>query len=571
MRSNFVQIFSVIVASLAISVSGSLRPADALGDFPEATLKTPVLVPEESVSTYVPSQAAPGAGIAVNMIFPEKPRYGDGAPIAVIAPGGMGADGLTFTMHSAQAGFVEVRLAFPGGGKSKFQSGGIYDYRGSESQVALKDVILFASGKIPDTKGRFINELLPVKVAKTNVGVVGWSNGGNVLMATLGKFPEELRTVVNWAVFYESPIGPLFFPPNLGGMKDLLSNKHYREGSAATGGCIVDWKNLRWDSSILRNPGEHKKLGEPEIPGVLYFDENRNGVWDESAEFALTYTTDVGLDKQIYPPEVLSALQREKLFDKWVPDEPEDEEDGEHSHDRSSRSFKPKAPPKPVPKAAAAPPAKSGKQSGQGGATNGAAGGPTGGPGGPLAPGATPGAGPGGQASAQKVKHVIAWPKALATLRESEAFYQDRDGSEYFGRIAKEYPWLMVIVVGTYMDHLQRQPDHPHIAMQYNAWLAHKVKWIRLNPESCYLALITGMNHENFTNNKPNASIDASTIGNYLEGEGTTKDYVMVYAACAELADRRRAKNLAFPLPLPLTMYFNSANPPPLPPVKKEQ
>jgi hypothetical protein len=106
--------------------------------------------------------------------------------------------------------------------------------------------------------------------------------------------------------------------------------------------------------------------------------------------------------------------------------------------------------------------------------------------------------------------------------------------------------------------------------MQYNAWLAHKVHWIRLNPESCYIGLMTNMNSENFTNNKPNATIDAATISNYLEGEGTTKDYVMMEGAIAELADRRHFKNLTFPLAIPLTLYFNSANPPPPPPVQKK-
>lgn len=509
-----------IVAVISTVMASAVAPSHAVGDLPEATLKTPVLIPEESVSTYVPSQAAPGEGIAVNMIYPEKPRYKDGAPIAVIAPGGAGADGLTFTMHAAQVGFVEVRLAFPGGGKAKFRSSGIYDYRGSESQTALKDVLLFAAGKIADTKGRFINDLLPVKAATSNLGLVGWSNGGNIAMITLGKFAADLRSVVSWVAFYESPIGPLFFPPNLGGIKDLHENRHYRDGSAATGSCVVDWKKLQWDPAVTRNAGEHKKLGEPELPGVLYFDENKNGNWDESVEFALTYATDVGLDKQIYPPEVCSAMQTMKMFDRWVPDVPEQTEEDRHP-----------PPPKKLKKGEKPPPPEK-----------------------------------------QKIKHIVAWPKRMATLRESEAYYQDRDGSAYYAQIAKDYPNIMIIVLGTYIDHLQRQSDHPHIAMQYNAWLAHKVHWIRLNPESSYLAQITTMNHENFTNNKPNASIDASTISNYLEGEGTTKDYVMMDAAIAELADRRRAKNLTFPLPIPLTLYYNSANPPPPPPIlKKDQ
>lgn len=511
-----------VVAAITTSMGALPSPSKAVSDIPEATLKVPKLVPEESVSTYVPSQSAPGSGIAVNMIYPEKPRYKDGAPVAVIAPGGAGADGLTFTMHAAQAGFIELRMAFPGGGKALFQSGGIYDYRGPESQTALKDVLLFAAGKIPDTKGHFIGELMPVKVATTNVGLVGWSNGGNVVMVTLARFSQELSSIVNWVVFYESPIGPLFFPPNLGSSKDLLTNKHYREGSAATGSCTVDWRKLQWDGSVTRNSGEHKKVGEPEIPGVLYFDENKNGVWDESAEFALSYAMDVGLEKQIYPPEVCSALQTMKLFDRWVADVPDPRERGEHEHDHKPPPKKPVkgAPPEPAPK--------------------------------------------------QKVKHVVQWPKRMATLRESEAFFGDRDGSAYYAKIAKDYPYLMITIIGTYIDHLQKQPDHPHIAMQYNAWLAHKVRWIRLNPESCYPGQMTTMNSENFTNNKPNASIDASTIANYLEGEGTTKDYVIVEGAIAELADRRRAKNLSFPLMMPLTLYYNSANPPPAPPVPKK-
>ncbi len=523
-----------ILAVTVLATSIGILPTPAVGtDLPEGTLKTPVLLPEESVSTYVPSQSAPGLGLAVNMIYPEKPRYPDGAPVAVVAPGGNAADGLNFTMHAAQVGFVEVRMAFPGGGKPKFQSGGIYDYRGTESQLALKDVLLFAAGKIADTQGRYISDLVPVKVAKTNVGLVGWSNGGNIALITLGKYSDELKSIINWIAFYESPIGPLFFPPNLGGNKDLLYNKHYRQGSGATGACIVDWRKLQWAGGTMRAPGEHKKLAEPEIPGVLYFDENKNSIWDESVEYALTYVLDVGLDKQIYPPEVLHALQKQQLFDRWVEDIPEAKE---QSDEHGRKPSKPE--PKPQPAA---------KAKGKGAAQ------------------------PEAQAK-KKVKHVLQWPSTLATLRESEAYFQERDGSIYYGKIASEYPDLMIIVLATYIDHLQRQPDHPHIAMQYNAWIAHKIKWVRMNPENAYLAAITGMNIENFTNNKPNGHIDAATISNYLEAEGTTKDYVMMDAAIAELADRRRAKNLSSPLPGVLTPYFNSANPPPPPlPPKGEQ
>ena len=56
----------------------------------------------------------------------------------------------------------------------------------------------------------------------------------------------------------------------------------------------------------------------PEVPGVLFFDENGSKEWDEEMEFALPYASYPGLDKQIYPPVVTDALARLKVFgEKW--------------------------------------------------------------------------------------------------------------------------------------------------------------------------------------------------------------------------------------------------------------
>jgi len=67
----------------------------------------------------------------------------------------------------------------------------------------------------------------------------------------------------------------------------------------------------------------------------------------------------------------------------------------------------------------------------------------------PLPKGATPPAPP-----KRKVKHVVAWPANLATVRESEAYFEERDGSTYYGKVAAEYPNLLIIVLATYIDHL---------------------------------------------------------------------------------------------------------------------
>jgi hypothetical protein len=456
-----IKIFPLGIALLSLLVPF----ARAASESPSG-LKIPPMVPEKSISTYVPSDTAPGNGLAVNVIYPGKPRYTEGAPVVVVAPQGEGNSGLEFSTHAAQSGFAEVRFAFPGGGKTGFSSGGVYDHRGVQSQAALRDVLLFAAGKKKDTQGRTISKLVPTKIYNPTVGLIGWSNGGNIALITLAKHAQQLP-FVGWLTFYETPLGSMFYPPSLGGAHDYIQNRHYRQGSAATGHCLVDYRKLAYHAEGQKLPGYHRKLGQPEIPGVLFFDENKNGEWDETLEFALPYSSEVGLDKQIYPPHVTLALQ--KVFGKK-------------------------------------------------------------------------------------------WPKTVATLKESEHYFQERDGSLYLTEVAKAMPGLMVTIVGTRLDHLQRQPDHPHIPLNYNGWLANKQKFVRLNPDVTYVGQIANMNPRNFVENKPNASIDSSSIEEFLEPEGLVPDYVYVEAANSEMSDRKKAKNFSETLTAPIVIYTNGAS-----------
>jgi hypothetical protein len=744
---------TVLLVVCGLLLSSLLSPAAQaiMSDLPEDSIKIPPMVPEESVSIYLPSDSAPGKGLAVNIIYPKTPRYADGAPVVVVAPGGSGPDGLGFEIHAAQVGFVEVRFAFPGGGHGRFTSSGIYDYRGVESQKALRDVLLFAAGKLRDSEGKQIYDLLPNKVSRDNIGIAGWSNGGNIALVTMYKYADQLQ-FINWIAFYESPLGSLFFPPNLGGERDLVRNKHYRPGSCATGDCLVNFTGLAYDPFVIRNPGEHKKRGEAEIPGVLYFDENHNGIWDESIEFAFTYACDVGLDKQIYPPELTAFLEHSQAFVQRVHVSPKrktakPEKTGVMAvigpKDPTRQPIDPLATPMRVPSQSAteatdkfayfgstslltAPPsAKNRKyyfrpvppdvaeqirldaggvplekpksnnkfidetnEQGEGdgqkksskaksaqtdagqnelkstvdsspgqaqGTTEPASSSPVSTKGSesemateedinkaaasseateeptagqkiastsakqstgadPTSSDAStdaektdapdkPEAAPAKPAPVQKkpltkkqlydytrfhtlhpiasnlpprktekdqsiYKDMIAWPTCVATLKESEAYFEERDGSLYIAKIIEKFPNLLVIVCGTEVDHLQRQVDHPHIALQYNAWLSNKARWLRLNPDYFYMAAVSNMNKGNFKNNPPRSSIDASEIAIYLENEGVTPDYVFIEGAIAELADRKRTKNLRAVLTDVICPYTNPAFPLPPPPKK---
>lgn len=464
---------SVVVLFALILGWTCLHPAAALSELPPASIKIPPMVKEKSVSTYIPSSAAPGEGLAVNLIYPEKPRYKEGAPVVVVVPAGNSSSGLDFSMHAAQQGFVEVRFAFQGGGKLGFRSSGIYDFRGLQSREALKDVIRFASGAIADSQGKTIHQLVPMAVRNDKVGAVGWSNGGNVLLTTLATYSAELPAV-SWLAFYESPIGAIFFPPALGGAQDLLPNKNYRQGTAATGNPIIDFRKLTYSVDAKKTPGSHKKIGEPEIPGVLYFDENGNHVWEEASEYAFTYATDVGVEKQIYAPAVTRGLLKNARLPEW--------------------------------------------------------------------------------------------PPQMATIAESIGYFKERDGSLYIKEVVNHYPNLLVTVFGSRLDHLQRQQDHPHIALQYNAWLEDGVKFLRLNPDPHYVAAAGDMHNGSFVNNPGNANIDSDSIDQHLEPEGLLPDYVFMEAAAAELSDRAYLSKYSHLLRGTLVKYYNSAMPPPPPP-----
>lgn len=464
----------------------ALAPALAVNsDLPPESMHVPLLATEKSVSTYVPSSAAEGQGIAVNVIYTGKARFKDGAPVAVVVPGGVGPDGLSFNMHAAQVGAVEVRFAFPGGGTPQFGTKGTFDNRGARSIEAFRDVLLFAGGRKNDYQGRSFEELMApvIKVNPANLGIVGWDNGANIALVTIAKYgiaskessaqeaqPQDVIDFVKWLALYEAPVGSMFSPANLGSSADLVRNRHYREGSAATGNLLIDYRKLKWKERAFRNPNKFsgKKRGLPGIKGVLFFDDNDNDIWEESREYAFNPALDTELTKQYFPPQVTAACERLKVF-------------GDE------------------------------------------------------------------------------WPTNVATVSQSEEYFSERDGSLYIPQITSQFPKLLVSMFASAVDHNQQQLDHPHICFLYNLFLTNKVRWLRLNPDPCYMGAISGLSAFNFVNNKPNNPLDPSTLITQLEPEGIVPDYVCMQGMVAELVDRLKNRNLVYPISQPLSPYSNGA------------
>ncbi|HNB25088.1 MAG TPA: hypothetical protein PKZ32_21890, partial [Candidatus Melainabacteria bacterium] len=571
----------VTMASACGNICAFVQPADARAILPEAVLKKPVPVVEDSVSTYVPSAVAPGNGIAVNIIYPEKVRYKAGAPIAIVVNGNESTS-LSMSMHAANSGIAEVRFAYPGCGMRQFHSDGIFDNFGESCSTALKDVILFMKGETNDYKGRSVRELIPVNLDQSVLGLVAWEKGANIALVTLAKHQEKIP-FISYLAFFEGAAGCMFAPDNLGTVKDMFLNRHYREGSAASGQILVDYRKLMYAANARRHPGVAKKRGESELKGVLYFDENNNRAWDEAAEFALNYASEVGLDQQIYAPPITEALARHRVFEK---------SSGSGNPNQPGQGAKPGAKPaageaaggqKPgenKPNADGKQPAGNDAQKSEGKKTGFQI---------PdlrkLALSVKPGKSgtddrkprnaeeaeekiaklisdkvngmpdESRKATVEKLKKLVLkcktfdeakqlilnykidwsrWPASIAKLPTSKAYYEARDGSLYIKDVVTNYPKMLFGLFGARVGHTQRQPDHPHIAYLYNKLLECKPKWLRLNPEPVYVSTICRMNVNNFSSNPPNSSLDAANIVEHLAPLGLVPEYAYMDALVAE-------------------------------------
>lgn len=268
--------------------------------------------------TWIPSEAAPERGIVVRLIYPDRPRYPEGTAAVVEVPGGDSPGGVDlpprgFTDPFVVQGLIQVKFAFPGGGRPPLRSGGVYDHRGMDSLKALRDVLRFLRGDLREQNGCSIEDLLPYPI--TQVGLVGPSNGGNTAIVALGLFGEEMS--VDWYVGWENPAGTQFASLDLG--KRDKPNPAYISGSCRLtlkgAQCDVDYSRLRFDPQAMQRGQPPQGRGRR---GVLYHDLNGNGRYDER-DYALGTYVGIfnGEEKLVYSLPGLEAAVERDLFNPW--------------------------------------------------------------------------------------------------------------------------------------------------------------------------------------------------------------------------------------------------------------
>ncbi|MCR4404531.1 MAG: hypothetical protein NUW06_04540 [Candidatus Acetothermia bacterium] len=269
--------------------------------------------------TWLPSEAAPDGGIAVRVIYPDRPRYPEGTAAVVEVPGADDPGSVDLPARAVPEdpfvaqGLVHLLFAFPGGGRPPLQSGGVYDHRGLDSLKAVRDVVRSLRGELREVNGCTIADLLPYRV--TQVGLVGSSNGGNTSIVALGLFGDEMD--VDWYVGWENPAGVQFTTVDLGSREK--PNPAYIPGSCRPtpegARCDVDYTHLRWDGEAVSRGWGPQRGGER---GALYHDLNGNGRYDEPDYVLGAYTgTFAGQEKRVYSTAAIEAAAGRGLLDPW--------------------------------------------------------------------------------------------------------------------------------------------------------------------------------------------------------------------------------------------------------------
>ena len=261
--------FLICIFALFIAVPASSQP--------------PANDRSNSIDVRIPSESGGSRGIMVRITPPKTARYGSDAPVVISIPGGFSDSGFGLRSGSVDAeGFIDIKLNFPGGGNGDLKSGGTYDNRGKSSMRALCDVIRFALGKVKTFDGSTLADIVhPIIPQYNNVGLTGYSHGGNATLTAAGIYGSEISSLA-WIVNWESPVGPAMVTVDAGGRREGI-NPAYNPDKGE-----FDFSSLTYDPTIPLNRGRGPAATKDAILGGLFFDMNKNGILDEEGDFTIT-------------------------------------------------------------------------------------------------------------------------------------------------------------------------------------------------------------------------------------------------------------------------------------------
>ncbi len=249
----------------------------------------------ESFVTYVPSKGI--GNIAVKVTLPEEPRYTGGAPILVYVSTFFTPQEPIFDTSFTditKLGFIHVTYLWPGKKEpSGAKSDGTYDYGGKDSLQALRDVIRFASGQIPNSNGDYITQLSEITPLTNNVGLYAFSHPGIAATNVLALYGDDIS--VAYFVGRENPTNDILSNLELGyydGSVKIYNPLYSYPVHYSSVAITLDYSSLRYDKTL----------------GVPYFDLNSDGIAEKTDDFIMGTQRPTMYGKKTYSVAMTKAL-----------------------------------------------------------------------------------------------------------------------------------------------------------------------------------------------------------------------------------------------------------------------
>jgi len=152
--------------------------------------------------------------IAIHVSEPATPRYRGGAPVIVSVSGFFTAShGFKVELDPDALGTIYITYVWPGqiDPRTGATSDGVFDYGGPDCLAALRDVIRFATGEIPNTSGRFLHDLTAVAPMYDVAGIYAFSHSGVAATNALAIHGDQLQRV-RFFVGRENPTLDALYP-----------------------------------------------------------------------------------------------------------------------------------------------------------------------------------------------------------------------------------------------------------------------------------------------------------------------------------------------------------------------
>ena len=243
--------------------------------------------------------------VAVLLAYPSQSRFSEGAGLVVIVPPFLSEqNGFTTEPDFTSIGLIQVSFLWPGAVDEEFdlRSDGVYDFGGETAIKALRDVLRFTTGRLPNVEGRLITTLMPVKPMVDEVGIFSFAHAGIATTNVVGLYGSELDGL-EYLVGYENPTLDPLTTFEAGYMDDLgfpRQNPFYQYPASFSQTEInLNYGTIRWDPSYRDD--------STSLVGRPYLDLDGNALLEES-DFIFRSEVPVIAGKRYYSSTLTQSL-----------------------------------------------------------------------------------------------------------------------------------------------------------------------------------------------------------------------------------------------------------------------